>query len=250
MTSRDIVARYDAIAEQLGMNPAFYEFVARVLASYGVQTDADIIDIGCGTGSLLFCLAQHGYKNLHGVDLSFRAIELAREKAPAAKLWQHDILSGPIEGRYDVAFSTEVIEHLVDPICGLRHMHSSLDRGGLLFLTFPNRLAYFPWYYLKPVIESLSGMPWIQRPLRWFALPYEMQSKQPVDHSYSPREVADFLRRERFRIVGTHGMWLWPMLRVPNWRWAETLVAVIERSCRPVIPKSAYYRLTFVCELG
>ncbi len=60
-----------------------------------------VLEVGCGTGTNAVLLAQRGFKVV-AVDLSPRAIELAREKARAAGVdvdfRVHDMLAGPVEG--------------------------------------------------------------------------------------------------------------------------------------------------------
>lgn len=46
---------------------------------------ATVLDLGCGTGNITLLLAKHGYR-MFGIDGSAAMIEVAREKATAAKL--------------------------------------------------------------------------------------------------------------------------------------------------------------------
>jgi len=60
-----------------------------------------VLEIGCGTGANAILMASHGLDVL-GVDLSPRAVELARQRAiehgSAARFLVHDILSAPPPG--------------------------------------------------------------------------------------------------------------------------------------------------------
>jgi SAM-dependent methyltransferase len=247
-TTRQIAKGYDAIAPHMELYPAFYQFLAEACDLYHIAKDASIVDVGCGTGRLLAELAQRGYQNLSAVDLSARCVDLARAKVPTAMIRVHDIQSGPLWQRFDVVFMTDVIEHLTDPVRGLKHVHDSLIEGGWLFVSFPNRLAFFPWYYLKPLGDALRWWPWLQGWVRWFTLPYEMRSQQPIDHAYSPGEVTSLLQTAGFFIVRARGMRLLPMLRIPGLDWTERSMAAAERILRRLAPTWVYYRYMLVCQ--
>lgn len=79
--------------------------------------DIKIIDLGCGTGSLVSGLKNSGYKNVFGIDVSHENIE-------QGKLADLDIDYGEIidfldqaihnNRNYDVIFLMDVLEHLDD----------------------------------------------------------------------------------------------------------------------------------------
>ncbi|XP_045104730.1 EEF1A lysine methyltransferase 2-like [Portunus trituberculatus] len=46
-----------------------------------ITTQSSIIDIGCGNGAFLLNLAAEGFTNLHGIDYSQKAVELAQSIA-------------------------------------------------------------------------------------------------------------------------------------------------------------------------
>ena len=79
--------------------------------------DIKIIDLGCGTGSLVSGLKNCGYKHVSGIDVSHENIE-------QGKLADLDIEHGEIidfldqaienNTNYDVIFLMDVLEHLDD----------------------------------------------------------------------------------------------------------------------------------------
>jgi len=239
---------WDRIAERMELYPQFYEFVADVVRIVSLPTNATIADIGCGTGRLLALLAERGYSNLTGVDFSKRAIELAQVRVPTAKLIRHDIVIGPLPYTYDAIFVTEVIEHLTDPRRALLHLYHSLAEDGYLFLSFPNRLAFWPWYHLRGLRHLVSWWPRMQYWIMWFTMPYEMRSDQPLDHSYTPRQVAEFITAAGFHILCRRGMRLLPMFRIPGLDFTEAVVARLERIMQMLPPQWWYYRYMFVCQ--
>ena len=53
--------------------------------------DAEVADIACGSGMLLYCLQELGYSNITGVEISPDQIELARQVS--ANVVQQDALT-------------------------------------------------------------------------------------------------------------------------------------------------------------
>jgi len=81
------------------------------------NSDLKIIDLGCGTGSLVSGLKNSGYKNVYGIDVSLENIEqgkLADLDINQAEII--DFLDQSIENNkhYDVVFLMDVLEHLDD----------------------------------------------------------------------------------------------------------------------------------------
>lgn len=78
---------------------------------------ARILDIGFGTGVLTKKLYDDGYE-IYGVDFSERMTEIAKEKMPSSKLFQHDFSEDlPKELRnvkFDYIISTYAMHHLED----------------------------------------------------------------------------------------------------------------------------------------
>ncbi|MBB5939716.1 class I SAM-dependent methyltransferase [Streptomyces zagrosensis] len=98
----------------------------------------DVLDVGCGTGSLSLPLAAAGHR-MTGVDLSARMIDQARAKFAAAGLEGNflvgDAAAPPTGDRqYDVVLSRHLVWTLPDPDVALREWAKRLRPGGTLIL--------------------------------------------------------------------------------------------------------------------
>ena len=80
-------------------------------------TNAVVLDIGFGTGTLTMKLYEQGC-SIYGQDFSARMIALASEKMPNAHLYQGDFSKGlvePLQNRhYDYIVATYSLHHLTD----------------------------------------------------------------------------------------------------------------------------------------
>lgn len=80
-------------------------------------TNAVVLDIGFGTGTLTTKLYEQGC-SIYGQDFSTRMIALASEKMPYAHLYQGDFSKGLVEPlrdrRYDYIVATYSLHHLTD----------------------------------------------------------------------------------------------------------------------------------------
>ncbi len=109
--------------------------LGRDLGPAGSFRERSILDVGCGTGSMLPLLGRFGAAQ--GVDTEPRAIELCHERGlQAARLYDGSRL--PFEdGTFDAACAFDVIEHIPDDVSALRDMARVVRPGGLLVLTVP-----------------------------------------------------------------------------------------------------------------
>ncbi|MEU5889260.1 class I SAM-dependent methyltransferase [Streptomyces sp. NPDC047461] len=96
----------------------------------------DILDLGCGTGSLSLLAAEQGHR-VTGVDSSPAMVDLARAKLAGrdAAFLVGDAATPPVgEQRFDVVLVRHVLWALPDPGRALRHWRELLRPGGRLVL--------------------------------------------------------------------------------------------------------------------
>jgi 2-polyprenyl-3-methyl-5-hydroxy-6-metoxy-1,4-benzoquinol methylase len=103
-----------------------------------------LVDIGCGTGSLVLELSRRGIKGI-GVDGSPSALREASSRSGRQRLVPDfrlgSVASVPVgDGEADFVTLIEVIEHLDDDALGaaLSEARRILAAGGILMITTPN----------------------------------------------------------------------------------------------------------------
>ncbi len=111
---------------------------ARLLVSWMPPAPTDVLDVGCGTGSLSRLLAEAGHR-VTGVDLAPRMVEQAKAKLADAGLKGRflvgDAAAPPTgEERFDVLLSRHLVWTLRDPRAALAEWTGRLRPGGTLVL--------------------------------------------------------------------------------------------------------------------
>ncbi|WP_330334663.1 class I SAM-dependent methyltransferase [Streptomyces sp. NBC_00536] len=111
---------------------------ARLLSSWVPAGPLDVLDVGCGTGSLALLLAEAGHR-VTGVDLAPRMVDQAEAKLAAAGLPGRFLVGDaavPPTGpeRYDVLLSRHLLWTLPNPEGALREWVARLRPGGRLVL--------------------------------------------------------------------------------------------------------------------
>ena len=110
----------------------------RLLREHLPEAPVDVLDLGCGTGSLTVLLAEAGHR-VHGVDLAPAMVTAARAKIAAsgttATVEVGDASDPPgLAGAYDVVLTRHVLWALPDPASALSRWVRLLRPGGRLLL--------------------------------------------------------------------------------------------------------------------
>ncbi|MBO1416200.1 class I SAM-dependent methyltransferase [Streptomyces sp. FH025] len=168
-SSRAIAGYWDAAASGFDDEPDHglraaptREAWARRVRRWLPPGPADVLDVGCGTGSLAQLIAADGHR-VSGVDLAPRMVTRARAKLAAAGLPGHfvvgDAAAPPFrEGRFDVLLCRHLIWTLPAPEQALRAWVRLLRPGGRLVLVEGRwREAGRP---VRPYVAGAEHLPW------------------------------------------------------------------------------------------
>lgn len=107
-----------------------------LVAFAGLPGRGRVLDVGCGTGSLLFELAADaGFSQVCGIDASAIYAEAAQAKAtdPRIEVRHGDACAMPYaDGRFDAALSQLVLQFVPDPGAALGEMRRVVRPGGVV----------------------------------------------------------------------------------------------------------------------
>lgn len=133
----------------------FNAFAARELAqavrSLELRDGMRLLDAGCGTGEVLQLLRDTSgpRSEVFGIDLSGAHVRAARETVDGVvTVLQGDLLTAPLPpASFDLIWSANTINHLRDPIAGLRRLTALLRADGRIAVGQSCLLPelYFAW---------------------------------------------------------------------------------------------------------
>lgn len=110
---------------------------SRLIARFGLSTEARILDIGTSTGTNLRMLRDLGYTHAEGLDASEEAVRWCAEKG-YGKVTQGDVCALPYpDGSFDLVLATDIIEHVDDDSAALREIRRVLKSDGRVIITVP-----------------------------------------------------------------------------------------------------------------
>ena len=96
-----------------------------------------ILDVACGTGSILRDLKSRGYQNLHGLEVSGYAVR--RLSAEGIVMHQGSIPILPLPtGYYDVVIASQILEHVIRRNRFAEEIVRVLKPDGSAFIFVPN----------------------------------------------------------------------------------------------------------------
>ena len=127
------------------------ENLERILKFCSDKIQGRVLDVGCGDGFFTAKILQRfNLKNVYGLDISSKAVDLARLKHPEINFQQSALNHIPEEtNSIDSITMIEVIEHLVDIEGTLKELFRVMKPGGILLITTTD----FNW--LKQVIIAI-----------------------------------------------------------------------------------------------
>jgi len=120
------------------------ELYARYRWAAHAVRGANVLDVGCGTGTGAALLAEHAGR-VTGVDRSSEAIVTATPRHRAVAFQQADLLDLPFAaGEFDAVVCFETIEQVADTARALDELQRVLAPNGVLLISSANRGVYPP----------------------------------------------------------------------------------------------------------
>lgn len=122
------------------------EFAFGVLNAYLSEPPKYLADVGCGNGHTLeFFSARWPDTHMVGIDLSEKAIALAKRRVPGATFVQGMLGEEQVNafnGRFDCLILLGVMEHFENLELELRLTMELLRPGGICYSEVPNCIGY------------------------------------------------------------------------------------------------------------
>ena len=128
--------------------------IRHLIGMLNLAPGSRVLDAGCGVGLTTTWIGEQAGTNglVTGCDLSGPHLRIATARATSSTLWaefvQCDISAPPFQdGSFDLVWCANTINHLSDPVSGIRQLAATLRPGGRIALVQSGLLPdmFFAW---------------------------------------------------------------------------------------------------------
>jgi 2-polyprenyl-3-methyl-5-hydroxy-6-metoxy-1,4-benzoquinol methylase len=211
---------HDGSKEHFDEMASFYGILLRGVLEPESRS-ANILDIGCGQGLLVYALKRMGFENVEGIDLSDEQVDVARKMGLRCNAVDEQYiarLSESTPATFNLIFLMDVLEHL-NKEAQLQILASAcalLVEGGRMVVSVPNanssfglRWRYGDWTHEAAFTEH--------------SLEFVLLNSNFTSVTFMPYE---FIRRPRLAFIPRRSSLLWVLQRF--FRFFRRLEAVAE----------------------
>ncbi len=105
-----------------------------------LDKDSNILELGCGNGSFLYSLLNHGFTHVKGVDCSPEQIHIAKTRSLPAELGDVFECLENSQGEYDCIIAIDFFEHFtLEELSKLFPLvRKALKPNGMIIIRLPN----------------------------------------------------------------------------------------------------------------
>lgn len=123
-------------ARQSDAKAEYFKNELKIMQKY-IGEDDSIIDVGCGTGDLLYLL-NNGKRALLGLDMSEEAVNITRSKGIFALRFDANSDESYWQYKADIMIAQHTIEHLPQPMLFMEHMVKHANKYAIIVFPYKN----------------------------------------------------------------------------------------------------------------
>ncbi|MDO8577300.1 MAG: class I SAM-dependent methyltransferase [Candidatus Wildermuthbacteria bacterium] len=145
--------------------PFIQQIAAKAKIVKSAKAGGDLLEIGCGDGSLLREVADHF--RVTGIEISPFALKKAKQAVLEGELRLMDIEGGELDKKYDVIVAIDILEHLKEPAQTVAKIKRALKKGGVFIFSTANNYGLFGRiatavgnYFDKTHVSTLPRKEW------------------------------------------------------------------------------------------
>lgn len=153
----------------IGCGRSVYNLFLRNVLIPHASPNADLLEIGCGTASLLCDIADR-FRSVVGLDISERALVQARHRASQMQVSNVSFVEGDCfhlpfqDDSFDVLWSQGLHEHFENYIDIFKEEYRVCRPGGVVYAGVPYRYSYPTiWYKLSRLPMCKKLWPWTEQ---------------------------------------------------------------------------------------
>lgn len=155
----EIALNYEGIYKRVGYpDPEkCQQMVSKFMSPHDTKEDINIIDFGCGSGLVGEALRQDGFKNITGIDISQKMLDLAKSKSIYSNLEKFELCQDDHIGTFSMHLRNKFDFMTAAGLINNNYMDEKLFEQMLLstkqcgYLVFTARFSYLGdfWYVDK-----------------------------------------------------------------------------------------------------
>ena len=130
--------KYDKLwVQKYSLKPT-RNYIVKALSKYIKNDGIKVLDLGCGTGELIFELTNK-FNNLEvtGIDFSEKMLEISKKRNPSAKHLKMDASElNVLDSKYDIIVCTHSMPYYKEPKNVFKHLNNLLSDEGKLLIGF------------------------------------------------------------------------------------------------------------------
>jgi SAM-dependent methyltransferase len=191
---------YDSAAEHTTWGGRQYRSALARIFRNRIPASASILEIGCGSGSLLSDLPN---EDKTGIDLSSRQLEAARARNPGSHFHQTAGEELVLDRTFDYVILSDILNQAADVQLVLDGVRRVSDRN-------------------TRVILNHYRARW--QPIIWLLTEMGLRARQPKSNWLSTRDIINLLELSDFEVVSVQPRILSP-INLPPFRWIDALFA-------------------------
>lgn len=114
------------------------KFYTLIIENITLSEGMDILEMGCGTGTILYRLSKRCNINGYGIDVEEKMLEQARQKCPEMQILNCSCDATPFEdGSFDMIVACMAYHHFSDKDVFSKECARLLKKGGRLYIADP-----------------------------------------------------------------------------------------------------------------
>ncbi len=123
---------------ETNQEPRRWDFLDDYLT--GKNKKIKILDVGCGTGSVMLPLIKDGFKDIAGMEYNPEVFKAMLKKHPELKIKEGNAedLKDYKSNTYDLVYCYHVLEHVPFPEKAIAEVKRILKKGGIYIIGIPN----------------------------------------------------------------------------------------------------------------
>ena len=144
--------RGEVVSKKLAASSKSKPTSVKLLKDAGIiDPSLRILEIGCGTGDMMFGLQQAGFNDLYGTEASDYRAAMSALRFPQ-RVFRGGYSAVPAGLKFDFIFSHHVMEHIYNPQKAMEWIVERLNPNGIVVVTVPNSAN-------EPVLNQVLFVP-------------------------------------------------------------------------------------------